>query len=161
VLMNRFSVRGLALISQEQDDAMSGSRVQPDDVLLNITGASIGRVCVVPNEICPANVNQHVSIIRVDDSIEPQFLSFFLSSPSFQRSIIETQAGATRQALTKSMVESFAVPQPGRSTQRAVADRLVSQMETASAIDEALHRRQRVSQMVPSALLRMAFNGGL
>src|SRR5438552_17992015 len=50
VHMNRFLCEGLAYITAEQDADMEGSRVEPNDVLLNITGASIGRVCVVPDE---------------------------------------------------------------------------------------------------------------
>src|SRR5438105_4960584 len=75
VLMNQFSREGLAYISYEQDAEMDGSRVQAGDVLLNITGASIGRVCLVPAEVCPANVNQHVCIIRTNGSIIPDFLA--------------------------------------------------------------------------------------
>jgi len=67
--LNHFDTDGLVFISKEQDEEMAGSRVQPGDVLLNITGASIGRVCVVPPDICPANVNQHVWLgLRCDDS---------------------------------------------------------------------------------------------
>jgi len=79
--MNRFEPDGLAFISDAQDTEMAGSRVMPGDVLLNITGASIGRVCVVPAEICPANVNQHVSIIRGDSTFKPAFLSYYISNP--------------------------------------------------------------------------------
>ena len=64
VLMNRFSDIGLVYISIDIHRVMSGTEVRCNDVLLNITGASIGRVCVVPESILPANVNQHVSIIR-------------------------------------------------------------------------------------------------
>jgi type I restriction enzyme S subunit len=74
VHMNRFEPRGLAFITEEQDLEMAGSRVQPGDILLNITGASIGRVCTVPDHFCPANVNQHVSIIRPTSKINSLFL---------------------------------------------------------------------------------------
>src|SRR5437763_11739980 len=78
VHINHFSRDGLAYISTEQDAAMSGTRVQPGDVLLNITGASIGRVCVVPRDLCPANVNQHVAIVRLNRSMDPTFLVLHL-----------------------------------------------------------------------------------
>lgn len=57
VLMRSFTTAGLARITHETHAEMAGTKVQPGDVFLNITGASIGRVCVVPDEICPANVN--------------------------------------------------------------------------------------------------------
>ena len=112
VHMNRFVAEGIAFISPEQDEQMEGSRVFPEDILLNITGASIGRVCVVPQEVCPANVNQHVSIIRGDGSFDPAFISHFLSIPDFQKQILDSQAGATRQALTKTLIEDFRIPLP-------------------------------------------------
>ncbi len=81
VLMNGFTTEGLAYISSDIDEEMSQSRVYEGDVLLNITGASIGRVCVAPAELCPANVNQHVCIIRTNGSIDSRFLAYYLSSP--------------------------------------------------------------------------------
>src|SRR5438552_2793736 len=101
VRMIRFESIGLAHISPEQDSEMRDTRVFPGDVLLNITGASIGRVCVAPAELCPANVNQHVCIIRTNGNLDPSFLAFFLATPDFQRFIGSNQSGATRQALTK------------------------------------------------------------
>ena len=124
VHLNRFVPEGLAYISPEQDAEMEGTRVRPGDVLLNITGASIGRVCVVPESLCPANVNQHVSIIRCKEDIYPQFLSFYISTPEFQRFIMDSQAGATRQALTKVLIEDFRIPLPPLEVQKRIAANL-------------------------------------
>ncbi len=104
---------------------MEGSRVMHGDVLLNITGASIGRVCVVPDECCPANVNQHVCIVRVTEDVDPHFIAYFISTPAFQKYILDTQAGATRQALTKALVEAFAVPLPPLSEQKQISALLI------------------------------------
>jgi type I restriction enzyme S subunit len=124
VHINRFAMEGLAFISSEQDEEMRQTRVQPGDVLLNITGASIGRVCVVPDEICPANVNQHVCIIRSDGTIDPHFLALFISTPDFQQFIQDNQSGATRQALTKQAIEDFRVPLPPLPEQQRIAEAL-------------------------------------
>src|SRR5450755_2872156 len=128
VHMNRFELEGLVRISQEQDSEMDDTRVYPEDVLLNITGASIGRVCLAPSQLCPANVNQHVCIIRTDPTIDPAFLSYFLASPDFQRFIVNTEAGATRQALTKGQIEDFQVPRPTLPEQRRIT-RLLEQAD--------------------------------
>lgn len=142
VHMNRFETEGLAFISPEQDEEMKQTRVQPGDVLLNITGASIGRVCVVPTRICPANVNQHVCIIRSDGTIDPGFLTFFISNPDFQRFIQDSQSGATRQALTKYAIENFRVPYPPLPEQKRIAailakaDRLRRLRRTARALSD-------------------------
>ena len=57
----------VVFIPTEIDNAMRRSRVQQDDVLLNITGASIGRCAVAPSDLGPVNVNQHVCIIRTTE----------------------------------------------------------------------------------------------
>ncbi|RZK44479.1 MAG: restriction endonuclease subunit S, partial [Pedobacter sp.] len=75
VLRGKLNLTDVAYIPIEQHNKMSGSKVQIGDVLLNITGASIGRSCVVPSSVQEANVNQHVCIIRPTEDINSTFLS--------------------------------------------------------------------------------------
>lgn len=160
VHLNKFSYQGLAYISSEQDSAMELSRVFENDILLNITGASIGRVCVVPSEICPANVNQHVSIIRLNKSVCPHYLSYYLSNPEFQDFILDNQTGATRQALTKSLIEDFYIPIPATvERQTQIANRLDEQMQAVEALKQSLTARLEAIKKLPAALLRQAFAG--
>ncbi len=159
VHMNRFVAEGLVYISQEQDASMEGSRVQPGDVLLNITGASIGRVCVVPAELCPANVNQHVSIIRCDGEIYSPFLSYFIATPEFQKFIMDSQAGATRQALTKALIEEFRIPIPSLLEQKRIVAILDEQMATVGRARKAIDGELAAINALPAALLRRAFSG--
>ena len=159
--MNQFVTNGLAYISAEQDARMANSRVQPHDVLLNITGASIGRVCVVPDEICPANVNQHVSIIRVKDQLNPSFLAHFLASPLFQEFIMANQSGATRQALTKVQIENFSVPFPSFSVQKSIVDLLQKQSLTTQETARKLKSQLQTINELPAAFLKKAFAGGM
>ena len=154
VLMNDFSYEGLVYISPEQDSQMEKSRVLPGDVLLNITGASIGRVSVAPSEICPANVNQHVNIIRCDHTIWPKFLSFFISNPDFQKTIFDKQAGATRQALTKEQVENFEIPLPPLAEQQRIAAQLNEQMAAIAQARQAAEEQLRAARALPSVYLR-------
>ncbi len=157
VHMNRFTLDGIAFISEEQDALMRESRVQSGDILLNITGASIGRVCVVPDDITPANVNQHVSVIRADDSFNPEFLSFYISTPNFQKYIFDTQAGATRQALTKGLIEGFQVPLPPLPEQRWIAAILKEQMAVVEKARAAVQERLEAVMALPAAFLRRVF----
>jgi type I restriction enzyme S subunit len=159
--INRFERDGLAFISDGQDADMEGSRVEKNGVLLNITGASIGRVCVAPTELCPANVNQHVSIIRSDGSFEPAFVSFYISTPDCQKFILGSQAGATRQALTKTMIEDFQIPFPSLADQRRLAAQLSGQMASAERLRQTLTHQLDAINKLPAALLREAFSGKL
>lgn len=158
VHMHQFSLIGLVFITPEQDEEMRATRVMPGDVLLNITGASIGRVCVVPPELCPANVNQHVSIIRSDGSFEPAFLSYYLSTSHFQKHIMEAQAGATRQALTKALIENFHVPLPALEEQKRIVAILNEQMTAVQRAKAATEAQLKAAKDLPSAYLHTVFD---
>ncbi len=155
--MNRFEREGLAYISPTQDAEMEGSRVERGDLLLNITGASIGRVCVVPDEMVPANVNQHVCVIRSDGSWLPSFLCFYFSTTEFQRFILGDQAGATRQALTKVQISDFEIPLPPLAEQERIARRLTSELAAVDQARAAAADRLAAAESLPSAYRRAAF----
>lgn len=128
VLMNEFSVDGLAYIDDVQADELRNVIVQPDDVLLNITGDSVARVCQAPKWICPARVNQHVAIIRPNvEMLNPTFLRYFLVSPKMQDYMLGlASSGATRQALTKLMIEDFEIPLPEKPIQDKISNVLIN-----------------------------------
>jgi type I restriction enzyme, S subunit len=123
VLNDRFSENGLVHISEEQAALLQNVEVRPGDVLLNITGDSVARVCQVDSRVLPARVNQHVAIIRPNPNrIDPPFLRYFLVSPVMQAHMLAfAAAGATRNALTKRMIENFRIPAFSISEQRAIA----------------------------------------
>ncbi len=157
VLMRSFTRQGLAHIASDTHADMAGTVVQPGDVLLNITGASIGRVCLVPDDVCPANVNQHVSIIRCTDRIDPRFLMLLLSSPEFQKNIDKTQAGGTRQALTKADIMRFHIPAIEIDEQRALAAKLIRQLRAIDEIHAASRLQLQSVNLMPQRLLAEIF----
>ena len=128
-----FYPAGLVFISDEQAQKLDGVAVQQDDVLLNITGDSVARVCLALAQYLPARVNQHVAIIRPSSKIlDSRFLRYFLASPYQQDLMLGLAgAGATRNALTKGMIEDFKVPYPSLATQNAISDVL-------SALDDRI-----------------------
>jgi type I restriction enzyme S subunit len=145
-----FDPTGLVFLSDEQADELSNVTVQANDVLLNITGASIGRVTIAPSEMAGARVNQHVTIIRPTPELFPRFLSMFLASPSVQRMIDEIQVGATRQALTKGMIEQFAFPLPTLAEQK----RIVAKVDELMALCDRLEAQQQERETRHAALAR-------
>lgn len=103
-----FSKKGLAFIDEKQASKLDNVTVKENDILLNITGDSIARVCKVPKGILPARVNQHVSIIRTNSKIDSDFLLYYLI---FRKDFLLTisNVGGTRNALTKEAVENIEV----------------------------------------------------
>ncbi|MNO60430.1 EcoKI restriction-modification system protein HsdS [compost metagenome] len=98
---------GLARISDEAATQLKGVTVQEDDVLLNITGASILRTCVVEPDALPARVNQHVAIIRTKAGVPPRFIHMHLLRPDIKSYLLGLNAGASREAITKAHIESL------------------------------------------------------
>ena len=156
-----FRENGLAHIDEEQAAALRNVEVRARDVLLNITGASIGRVTIAPPHMDGARVNQHVCIIRPDDRLEPSFLRWFLASPHQQRLINSMESGATRQALTKEKILAFEVPLPSLDGQREIVAELEKQF---SRLDEAVANLQRVKanlKRYKASVLKAAVEGRL
>lgn len=118
-----FSNDGLAFINEEQASRLDNVKVEEGDVLLNITGDSVARVCQVPSNVLPARVNQHVSIIRPDKNILlPDYLKYYLLNPTYKNKLLSLAAvGATRNALTKGMIEELDLKIPDIETQTKAA----------------------------------------
>ena len=112
---------------------MRRSRVQANDVLLNITGASIGRCTVAPDELGPANVNQHVCIIRTTEAFNRGFVQKWLSIPRSQKEIDDVQMGQSRQGLNYEQVRQLTIVKPPRGEQDAIVDTIGS-LDTAIAL---------------------------
>lgn len=114
----------VAYISEETHASMRGSQLKPKDVLLNITGASIGRCTFVPGGFGEGNVNQHVCVIRSGPRIDHRFLAAFLSSPMGQDQIFSTFTGASRQGLSHSDLGLIRLPFPKLSVQREIVAKI-------------------------------------
>ena len=108
-----FAWDGLARISDEAAAQLKGVTVQGEDVLLNITGASILRTCVVEPDVLPARVNQHVAIIRAKAGVPPRFIHMHLLRPDIKNYLLGLNAGASREAITKAHIESLVLLTPG------------------------------------------------
>ena len=121
----KFIFKDLAYLTNVQAEKLNNVIVESDDVLLNITGASVSRCCIVPQIILPARVNQHVSIIRCKKHLlSPIFLNQLLITSEFKSLLqkIGESSGATRQAITKNQIEELTIPIPPLSLQNEFAD---------------------------------------
>jgi type I restriction enzyme S subunit len=150
-----FEPKGLVFLSDEQAKQLANVTVQPGDMLLNITGASIGRVTTAPPEMAGARVNQHVAIIRPIKELDAQFLAKFLASPAIQRMIDDIQVGATREALTKGMIEQFDIPLPPLTEQRRIVAKVGELMVLCDRLEaQQLEREAQAGQLARASLAR-------
>jgi type I restriction enzyme S subunit len=161
VRMRQFKWEGITFIDRVTHERMNGTQVKPNDVLLNITGASIGRVACAPANLVEANVNQHVSIIRPVSELDSRYLMYWLSQPLIQEFINDEQKGATRQGFTKAQIERFQVPVlPIFEQKRIVAelDSLQAKVDTLKSIEA--ESNTELEALLPS-ILDKAFKGEL
>ena len=124
---NIFKYEDLAHIDETQAKALSNVIINKDDILLNITGASVARCCIVPDNVLPARVNQHVCIIRpIKENGNSFYLNRLLTSLSYQTKLMKLakSKAATREALPKSIVVSLMVPLPPLPLQQQFAARI-------------------------------------
>ena len=128
----------VAYISTALHQSMRRSEVIPFDVLLNITGASIGRVCFVPDGLGPANINQHVCSIRIRGQGEPdaRFLAAVLGSHIGQRQIYRLNAGSNREGLNYEQLRAFVIPWPMR-LERQTAAKILHEYDNRLAKEQA------------------------
>lgn len=152
VLWGKLDLSDVAYIDELQHNKMKGSFVYKNDVLLNITGASIGRVAV--SDIDEANVNQHVCIIRSEE-LNSEYLKSFLLSFQGQKQIEQCQAGGNRQGLNFEQIKSFKLPVPPLPEQQKIAKIL-------SIWDKAISTTERLidnSTLQKKALMQQLLTG--
>ena len=119
-----FEYKDLAHIDEEQASKLKNVEIKENDILFNITGASVARTCIVPSEIIPARVNQHVSIIRCNEKINNIYLNYLLINDSFKKNLlnIAKAGGGTREAITKAQIENLEIIIPPTDLQKKFAD---------------------------------------
>jgi type I restriction enzyme S subunit len=143
----------VAYITTETHEKMSGTALRPGDLLLNITGGSIGRCCILPAGIGPANVSQHVAIIRVAIDGMERFLHQLVLSPYFQSFVLSEQTGAGRGGLPKNRMDRIPVALPPLGEQNRVVSKVQELMALCDQLDRAQHTREsRRTQLGASAL---------
>ena len=141
----------IAFIDEETHLRQKNTELQFNDVLLNITGASIGRSALVDKQIVGGNVNQHVCIIRTKENLVPSFICSFLLSNYGQRQIDSFQAGGNRQGLNFEQIKSIKITIPSKDEQIKIAKLL-------RAIDERIATQNKIIEKLQSLIKGIAQN---
>jgi type I restriction enzyme S subunit len=148
----------VAHITPEINQEMGGTIVQAHDLLLNITGASLGRCAVVPTDWGPANVSQHVTIIRLIDPAARQYLHLCLLSPLLQRMIWGRQVGMAREGLSKKVLEQFEIPVPPIEEQKRIVQRVAELMVLCDKLEAQQQARRKLQNSLRHATLQAVAN---
>ena len=130
-----FEFDDLAFIDEQQAAELDNVTVEENDILLNITGASVARCALVLSYLLPARVNQHVAIVRADPAkVSPFYVLDAINSDQRKQQLLAlAQGGATREALTKDTVSNFEIVLPPRPL-----------MKRYDAIARGIHKQREV-----------------
>ena len=146
------SLDNVAFISKEIHNDMKNTKLIDNDVLLNITGASIGRCTYVPTNFGEGNVNQHVCIIRTKSVLFHTFLSYFLSSNLLQNIIQSSQAGLSREGLNFKEIGDFIFPLPPLPEQQKIAS-ILSNIDTQ--INSQTQYKEKLERLKKSLMQKL------
>ncbi len=120
-----FKRKGLVFINSEQAKKLDNVTVQKNDVLFNITGASVLRCCLVEPSVLPARVNQHVAIIRANERVLPKYLQQVLVSAEIKSTLLKiAESATTREAITKGQLEEFKINLPPLIDQQKIVTQI-------------------------------------
>jgi type I restriction enzyme S subunit len=145
----------IKFISDKVHKQMNGTTVYANDILLNITGGSMGRCALVPNEFEEGNVSQHVCIIR-PILVNNNFYHTIVLSPFFQKLIFSSTTGAGREGLPKYNLEQFLIPLPPLSQQNLIVQKLETLMQYCNQLQASIKQSQTQNQQLLQQVLREA-----
>jgi type I restriction enzyme S subunit len=146
----------IKFVSDEVQKQMSGTIVLANDILLNITGGSMGRCALVPEDFEEGNVSQHVCIIR-PLHINRNYFHKIVLSPYFQKFIFSSTTGAGREGLPKYNLEQFAIPLPPLSEQKRIVAEIEKQLAKTKQLSKHIIANQQATEQLLKALLHQAF----
>ena len=149
----------VVFISEKIDSDMQVSRVLPGDILLNITGASIGRTCLVPDNFKSANVNQHVCIIRLIDEKNSCYVSLIMKSSAIKSQIDFSQNGAGREGLNFPQIANLSLAVPPGIEQLEIMRYLSVQSTKIDTLIDKAKRSIELAKEHRTALISAAVTG--
>ncbi|MBK3633719.1 restriction endonuclease subunit S [Streptomyces sp. MBT97] len=149
----------VAYIDEATHRDMHGTRVKPDDVLLNITGASLGRVTRAPRNLGEANVNQHVCIVRPTKEVSARYLTYALASRPGQEQIFELQVGGNREGLNFEQVGNLRLPAAPLEEQHRIANFLDAETNRIDRVGEAREAQGALLSLMLGQLIDGAIAG--
>ncbi len=143
--MGHLILNDIAYIDESTHQKQKSTELRTNDVLLNITGASIGRTALATEEINGGNVNQHVCIIRTNGNVEPSYICDYIQTSKIQKYIQSLQTGGSREGLNFEQIRSFPINIPTVEEQVKIAKLL-------SLINERIATQSKLIEKLESLI---------
>lgn len=129
------------------------SRIEKDDVLINLVGASIGRSCLIRRELGEANINQAVAVFRPRGGVDPEFLAFCFQLPATVARILGMQVEAARPNISLGDLRKFSLPLPPLPEQRVIAEALADVDAAVAGLERLIAKKRDLKQAAMQQLL--------
>lgn len=149
-------------ISNKKFKTLAKYAARPRDVLITVMG-TVGRVCVIPEDIETAIITKHVYRISVDQAIcVPEYAAIALRDnsvvqPQIQGSVI----GQTRPGINGRILKGIGIPIPPLREQSEVVRRVDSLFALADGIEAHVSAATEWVERLPQAIIARAFRGEL
>lgn len=118
-----------AFISERTHERLKRSQIEENDILFSMAGMFLGKTGIATAEVVPANTNQAVAIIRVDDTkANYEYVYYYLNQKSVIHTINTTSAQSAQPNINLKQIGEIKINLPDRKKQ----DQIVSLL---SAID--------------------------
>lgn len=143
----------VVFIDEPTNKKMSNTIVIPNDILLNITGGSLGRSTIFPEEAKIANVSQHVTIIRPTIIESTPYLHSCITSPYIQNLIWGRQIGANREGLSKKVLEQFEIPYPSLLEQKRIISKINELFVVCDLLKEKINKTQELKTSLSKTII--------
>lgn len=157
---NGLRIDNVSFIPEEVHKKMTNSQLKPNDILLNITGASIGRSCIVPINIKTANINQHIIYSRFSSNTVP-YISMFYKTNLMKEYINSIQAGSSKEALNMGQLLTFKLTLPPLKEQQAIANYLDKKTTAIDSKISLLEKKVKYYKELRKSLINNAVTKGL
>jgi len=154
----RISKNEAVFISNDIHEEMKGTKVLGGDVLLNITGGSIGRTCLVPKDFVGANVNQHVCILRFNSDFN-EFFSYVLKSHLIKEQIDSCQTGGNREGMNFDQISGLIVCIPPKNERLEIIESIKSAIKRFDKLESKSNNAIRLIKERRTALISAAVTG--
>ena len=153
-------LNNVSYISEELSDAMSFSKLKPLDILINITGASIGRTCIIPDNFEIGNISQHIAFLRLKNTLDKYFISYVLKAHKTFEYIMSEQLGASKEAINLGQIARIPIVMPLKISEQIkivnYLDKKISKIDKEiSLLEQKIQKYKELKQtLIAKTVLR-------
>jgi type I restriction enzyme S subunit len=159
---NKLSLKGSKFISKDAHDYMLRSQIKPEDILVRITG-DVGISCIFPEEYRDANINQHISVIRLlpNSPINKSYLVHVLNSPQKRKYFHGITRGVTHPHLSLEQVRETPISLPPLQEQNIIVEEIGKRISIIDNLKNIIETNTRLTYLMRQSILKKAFKGEL